>query len=305
MIVETWSGIGTPTCCGLWRSAAWSTATGYWSRSPTGTGPACRAWTPLDIITWGAGVTWLFQVMPVCLPSWAGTSTPQSLGRPSRGGGEVDLGGFRDRVMRPAVAGRRWFVVVAGGRGRGWRVGRGRALAAEVRRRGLASFRAATVVPPCVHGADRADPSHGRRAPAGGAWRVPVCDGGRRQVSWDIGVTGHHVHAHRLPELPVRLGGRSTQWGFFWQDGSLTSRRWHLYALARGAGRRPCWPGLGDLRESLRGPNMVGSGNHQPRRRIALLAYAAVQVGLVLLAEPWGSKAAFRATAAGKAGSGG
>ncbi len=100
----------------------------------------------------------------------------------------------------------------------------------------------------------------------------------------DIGVTGHHVHAIGYLNY-LFVWGSIHQWGFFWQDGSLTSRRWHLYALAVGGGA--LLAGLVTSRSFE--PDMVGSGNTNPPS-IALLAYAAVQVGLVLLAEPWASR---------------
>jgi hypothetical protein len=100
----------------------------------------------------------------------------------------------------------------------------------------------------------------------------------------DIGVTGHHVHAIGYLNY-LFVWGSIHQWGFFWQDRSLTSQKWHLYALIGGGGA--LLAGLVTSRSFE--PDMVGSGNTNPPS-IALLAYAAVQAGLVLLAEPWASR---------------
>jgi peptidoglycan/LPS O-acetylase OafA/YrhL len=80
--------------------------------------------------------------------------------------------------------------------------------------------------------------------------------------------------------------GSMHQWGFAWQDGTLTRRRWRPLALAAGGGLA-----LGAL--LTWGPfpvNMVGTTvggvNNTIPPSVALLAFAAVQAGLVLAAEP-------------------
>ena len=75
--------------------------------------------------------------------------------------------------------------------------------------------------------------------------------------------------------------GSIHQWGFAWQDQSLTSSRWRPWALAAGGGA--ILAGL--LAARAFSPDMVGSGNTNPPS-IALLAFAALQCGLVLVAEP-------------------
>jgi hypothetical protein len=76
--------------------------------------------------------------------------------------------------------------------------------------------------------------------------------------------------------------GAIHQWGFGWQDRSVTTPRWRVYALA--AGGAALLAGL--LASGEYKVDMVGSGNTNPPS-IALLAFAAVQCSLVLAAEPW------------------
>ncbi|MFF3129083.1 acyltransferase [Streptomyces sp. NPDC057908] len=94
------------------------------------------------------------------------------------------------------------------------------------------------------------------------------------------------------PRLPVigfanylLVWGAMHQWGFAWQDGTLTTPRWRCRALAAG--------GVALLAALLGwGPfpvDMIGAGtrvgNTNPPS-IALLAFAAAQTGLLLMAEP-------------------
>jgi fucose 4-O-acetylase-like acetyltransferase len=100
----------------------------------------------------------------------------------------------------------------------------------------------------------------------------------------DAGVVGA-----RLPVIGyanyLLVWGSMHQWGFAWQDGTLTRRRWRPYALSAG--------GAALLAGLLAwGPfpvDMIGAGervgNTAPPS-IALLAFAAAQTGLVLAAEP-------------------
>lgn len=103
---------------------------------------------------------------------------------------------------------------------------------------------------------------------------------------------GAREHCRDGPRLHV-LGfanyllvwGSAHQWGFAWQDGTLTKRRWRPYAMfAGGAALLACLvaPGLYNL-------NMVGSGNTNPPS-IAFLAFALAQCGLVLAFEPAGTR---------------
>ena len=79
--------------------------------------------------------------------------------------------------------------------------------------------------------------------------------------------------------------GSMYQWGFAWQDGTLTRPRWRPYALA--AAGAAALAGL-----VAWGPfpvDMIGAGervgNTTPPS-VALLAYAAAETGLVLAAAP-------------------
>ena len=95
--------------------------------------------------------------------------------------------------------------------------------------------------------------------------------------------------AARVAHLPAGIGyvnyvfvwGCIHQWGFGWQDRTLTSPRWRICVLAAaGAALLAALLASGTFRV-----DMVGSGNTNPPS-IALLAFAAVQSGLVLAAEP-------------------
>jgi fucose 4-O-acetylase-like acetyltransferase len=89
--------------------------------------------------------------------------------------------------------------------------------------------------------------------------------------------------------------GSMHQWGFAWQDGTLASRgpgrrRWRPWALAAGGAA-----GLGCLLAWSPFPvNMVGTTgggvNNTVPPSVALLAFAAVQAGLLIAAEPAGSR---------------
>jgi fucose 4-O-acetylase-like acetyltransferase len=104
----------------------------------------------------------------------------------------------------------------------------------------------------------------------------------------DVGVLGS-----RLPFIGfanyLLVWGSMHQWGFAWRDGLLTRTRWRPYALA-GAGvavfaALVSW-----------GPfpvDMIGTAEHTSNTSppsVALLAFAATQAGLVLAAEPAGSR---------------
>jgi len=95
----------------------------------------------------------------------------------------------------------------------------------------------------------------------------------------DIGVTGPHLHVIGYANY-LFVWGAIHQWGFAWQDATLTRARWRPYALA--AGGAALLAGL--VASGAFRADMVGSGNTNPPS-IALLAYAAAQAGLVLAVE--------------------
>ncbi len=83
--------------------------------------------------------------------------------------------------------------------------------------------------------------------------------------------------------------GSAHQWGFAWQDGTLTRRRWRPFAmLAGGAAALACLLAWGPFKV-----DMVGSGNTNPPS-VALLAFALAQSGLVLACEPAGARLMLR-----------
>ncbi|MFI6289890.1 acyltransferase [Streptomyces sp. NPDC051018] len=100
----------------------------------------------------------------------------------------------------------------------------------------------------------------------------------------DVLVLGPHVPVVGFANY-LLVWGSVHQWGFAWQDGTLTGHRWRCRALALAGGA---------VLVALvsRGPfpvDMIGAGtrvgNTDPPS-IALLAFAAAQTGLVLMAEP-------------------
>jgi fucose 4-O-acetylase-like acetyltransferase len=104
----------------------------------------------------------------------------------------------------------------------------------------------------------------------------------------------------RLPAIGYAnyalVWGSMHQWGFAWRDRTLTRPRWRPYALAAGGAAL-----LGCLLAWSPFPvNMVGTTggavNNTVPPSVALLAFGAVQAGLVLAAEP----AASRLLAAGR-----
>jgi len=105
----------------------------------------------------------------------------------------------------------------------------------------------------------------------------------------DKGVIGSHVHVIGYANY-LFVWGSIHQWGFAWQDRTLTRIRWRPYALA--AGGAALLAGLLASRRFM--VDMVGSGNTNPPS-IALLAFAAAQCGLVLAAEPAAARLLARA----------
>jgi fucose 4-O-acetylase-like acetyltransferase len=84
--------------------------------------------------------------------------------------------------------------------------------------------------------------------------------------------------------------GSMHQWGFAWQDGTLTRRRWRPWALAAAGavllGGLLAWS---PFPVNMVGTTAVGVNNTIPPS-VALLAFAAVQAGLLLAAEPFMSR---------------
>jgi hypothetical protein len=94
-----------------------------------------------------------------------------------------------------------------------------------------------------------------------------------------VGVTVWHVRGIGYANY-LLVWGSIHQWGFAWRDGILNHPRWRPYAL--GVGGAALLAGL--VASGTFPADMVDHNTSPPS--IALLAYAAAQVGLVLAAEP-------------------
>jgi len=224
----------------------------------------------LDYISWGRWVTWAFQVMPVFFLV-GGYANARSW-TAHHAAGESWTVWVRDRAMRlwwPTAL----FLVVAvlavtaaaaAGAGRA-ELGQACWLAA-LQLWFLPVYLLLIALTPVMLAAHR---RWGLAVPAAMAAAAALVD---------VGVTGPHLHVIGYANY-LFVWGSIHQWGFAWQDTTLTRTRWRAYALAAG--------GAVLLAGLLRGPfkvDMVGSGNTNPPS-IALLAYAAAQAGLVLAAE--------------------
>jgi fucose 4-O-acetylase-like acetyltransferase len=96
------------------------------------------------------------------------------------------------------------------------------------------------------------------------------------------GVTGAHLPVIGYANY-LFVWGSAQQWGFAWQDGTLTRQRWRPYVMcAIGAALLACLLTYGPFKV-----DMVGSGNTNPPSA-ALLAFALAQSGLALACEPAG-----------------
>jgi fucose 4-O-acetylase-like acetyltransferase len=101
-------------------------------------------------------------------------------------------------------------------------------------------------------------------------------------------VTGAHLHVIGYANY-LFVWGSAHQWGFAWQDGTLTRRRWGPYAMfAGGAALLACLLAWGQFKV-----DMVGAGNTNPPS-VALLAFALAQSGLALACEPAGGRLLLR-----------
>lgn len=117
--------------------------------------------------------------------------------------------------------------------------------------------------------------------------RVPVVMAAAAAVV-SVGVTGAHLHAIGYANY-LFVWGSAHQWGFAWQDGTLTRQRWRPYAMiAGGAVLLACLLAWRPFKA-----DMVGSGNTNPPSA-ALLGFALAQSGLVLACEPAGTRLLLR-----------
>ncbi|MEU6609885.1 acyltransferase [Streptomyces shenzhenensis] len=230
----------------------------------------------LDLVGWGRWLTLLFQVMPVFFLVGGYANAVSWTAHRERGGGRPDwVRGRAGRLLWPVTA----YVAVCV-------TAAAVARAAGVRPSVLASagwavalhlwflpvYLLLVVLTPLLHAAHR-------------RWGLAV------PVVMAVAAAGVDtlVLGLRLPAVGLAnyllVWGSMHQWGFAWQSGTLTTPRWRCRALAlAGAvvlGALVVW-----------GPfpvDMIGAGarvrNTAPPS-IALLAFAAAQTGLLLMAEP-------------------
>jgi fucose 4-O-acetylase-like acetyltransferase len=225
----------------------------------------------LDYVQWGRWVTWAFQVMPVFF--LVGGYANAGSWTAHHASGESWTVWVRDRAMRlwwPTAL----FLVVAvlavaaaeaAGTGRA-ELGQACWLAA-LQLWFLPVYLLLIALTPVMLAAHR---RWGLAVPAAMAAAAGLVD---------VGVVGPHLHVIGYANY-LLVWGSIHQWGFAWQDATLTRSRWRPYALAAGGAAL-----LAGLVTSGTFPaDMVGSGNTNPPS-IALLAYAAAEAGLVLAAE--------------------
>ena len=231
-------------------------------------------------VSWGRWVTLLFQVMPVFFLVGGYANAVSWTAHQERGEGwTVWVRGRAMRLLWPATV----YVVVAALTVTGARIAG--TSAAELAQAGwfvalhlwfLPVYLLLIALTPVMLAAHR---RWGLAVPAMMALGA---------AGVDVGVVGA-----RLPLIGfanyLLVWGSMHQWGFAWRDGSLTRPRWRPYALAAA--------GTAVLAGLLAwGPfpvDMIGTGerigNTSPPS-VALLAFAAAQAGLLLAAEPAGTR---------------
>ena len=230
----------------------------------------------VDYVSWGRWATWLFQVMPVFFLVGGYVNAQSWAAHRARGLGWTPWVRVRAaRLLWPTAVYIAWaLVMVAVARAAG-------VPAAELAEAGwlaalhlwfLPVYLLLSALTPLMFAAHR---RWGLGVPACMAAAAALANGAE-----------HTPYLHFLGYTEYLLvWGSVHQWGFAWQDRSLTSPRWRLYVMAASGAAV-----LASLVTSRTfNVDMVGSGNTNPPS-IALLAFAAAQSGLVLAAEPWVSR---------------
>jgi peptidoglycan/LPS O-acetylase OafA/YrhL len=229
----------------------------------------------IDYISWGSWVTLVFQIMPVFF--LVGGYVNARSWPSHRARGATWTGWVRNRALRllwPTAA----FVVVAA-------VAAGAALLAGMPGPGVgAAARFAVLhlwflpvylllaaLTPALLAAHR---RWGLWVPVVMAVAAALVSAAPEQRLHVIGFANY-----------LFVWGSAHQWGFAWQDGTLTRRRWRPFAMvAGGAALLACLVASGRY-----DVNMVGLANTVPPS-VAFLAFALAQCGLVLAFEPVGSR---------------
>jgi fucose 4-O-acetylase-like acetyltransferase len=219
----------------------------------------------LEYVSWGRWVTWLFQVMPVFFLVGGYVNAQSWMAHHAQG--ENWTRWVRDRAMRllwPTAV----FVVVAV-----MAVTAARAAGVSLAEIAEASWLVALqlwflpvyllliALTPVMLAAHR---RWGLAVPAVMAAATGLVD---------AGVVGPHLHVIGYVNY-LFVWGSIHQWGFAWQDRTLTCARWRPYAMV--AGGAALLAGL--LMSGSFMVDMVGSGNTNPPS-IALLAFAPPRPG--------------------------
>ncbi|HET9168044.1 MAG TPA: acyltransferase [Actinospica sp.] len=226
----------------------------------------------VDYVSWGRWVTWLFQVMPVFFLvggyvnglSWSA----------HRERGEAWSWWVRDRAVRllwPTAVYIAFALVVVGIARLAGASGAQLAEAAWLAALHLWFLPVYLLLNALTPALLAAHERWGFAVPAVMAVGAAVVD---------VFANGLHVPLIGYANY-LFVWGSIHQWGFAWRDGSLTTPRRRLYAMIAVGG--VVLVTLVSTRTFR--VDMVGSGNTNPPS-IALLAFAAAQSGLVLLAEP-------------------
>ena len=252
-------------------------ALGHWLlTSITYTGGRLSGVDALSYVSWGRWGTWLFQVVPVFFLVGGFANAVSWTAHRRRGEGWTEwVRGRALRLLWPTavfVSAGLLGVALAGAAG---------ADADEIGQAGwvvalqlwfLSVYLLLIALTPVLLAAHR---RWGLAVPA-------VMAAGAAGV--DAAVVGPRWHLIGFANY-LLVWGTMHQWGFAWQDGTLTHPRWRPWALAAGgAAAMAALTALGPFPVDMIGAGQR-TGNTTPPS-VALLAFAAAQAGLVLAAEP-------------------
>jgi hypothetical protein len=226
----------------------------------------------VEYVSWGRWVTWLFQVMPIFFLVGGYVNSLSWAGHCARG--ESWTWWVRDRAVRLLWPTAAYIVFALAATGVARLAGVPGPELAEAAWLGalhlwfLPVYMLLIALTPAMYAAHT---RWGFAVPLVMAVGVALVD---------TGAVGLRIHLLGYADY-LLVWGSIHQWGFAWRDGTLTAKRWHLNAMI-GVGGAAL---IGLVATRTFNVDMVGSGNTNPPS-IALLAFAAVQAGLVITVEP-------------------